>query len=293
VDNFSLRDLKRDPNRVRFASRQTTLPDSFDDAALYDWEFRRRRSDVTFYRALAAERIGYNTGGKVLDLACGSGRLLVPMLRDGHTVVGLDRSAPMLERAAARVGRTAAQQKARCMLVRADLRAFNLKPEFEFAVCAFHSVQHLLTNNDLVRFFQRVRRSLRPNGWFAFDVLPAHPDWLARDPERRWSRTMFTHPTTGKRLVYTTNQLYEPRTKVLHIRTYYQPVDKLGRNVGTEYVVGMDSRQLEPDEVASLLERASMKVIARYAAFDLHKHDRNVTFDKKSDEHVYIAKAIG
>src|SRR5579872_1344764 len=87
----------------------------FQDAALYDWEYRRRRDDVRFYRTLADER-----GGPVLDLGCGTGRLLLPLLRDGHVVVGLDRSGPMLARAAARVGRLGASARGRALLLRAD-----------------------------------------------------------------------------------------------------------------------------------------------------------------------------
>ena len=67
----------------------------FDDPLLYDWEYRRRRDDVRFYRTLAGER-----GGPVLNLGCGTGRLMLPLLRDGHVVVGVDRARPMLTRAA-------------------------------------------------------------------------------------------------------------------------------------------------------------------------------------------------
>ena len=90
----------------------------FEDAALYDWEYRRRRDDVRFYRMLAGER-----GGPVLDLGCGTGRLMVPLLRDGHVVVGVDRAPPMLARAAARVARLRAELRRRALLVRGDLRA--------------------------------------------------------------------------------------------------------------------------------------------------------------------------
>ena len=61
--------------------------DPFEDALLYDWEYRRRRDDVRFYGTLADER-----GGPILDLGCGTGRLMVPLLRAGHVVVGIDRS---------------------------------------------------------------------------------------------------------------------------------------------------------------------------------------------------------
>src|SRR5262249_15798650 len=66
----------------------------FRDAVLYDWEYRRRRDDVAFYRMLAAER-----GGPVLDLGCGTGRLLIPLARDGFDVVGVGLSASLPARA--------------------------------------------------------------------------------------------------------------------------------------------------------------------------------------------------
>src|SRR5689334_20543920 len=112
----------------------------FHDAALYDWEYRRRREDVRFYRTLADER-----GGPILDLACGTGRLMLPLLRDGHVVAGVDAAAPMLARAAARLARLPTAARRRALLVRGDLRAlpFAAPARFAFAVAAFHSVQHL------------------------------------------------------------------------------------------------------------------------------------------------------
>src|SRR3954452_4621318 len=144
------------------------MRDPFQDAALYDWEYRRRRDDVAFYRTLALER-----GGPALDLGCGTGRLAVPLCRDGHVVVGVDRAAPMLARAAARRARLAAPARARLLLVRATLERLPLRrrPRFGFAVSAFHSVQHLHRDQDLVRFFRAVRAALQPGGWFAFDLF--------------------------------------------------------------------------------------------------------------------------
>ena len=66
-------------------------------AAFYDWENARTvgRRDVTFWRGLAAR-----AKGRVLELGCGTGRVLVPVARDGRRIVGIDRSTPMLDRAA-------------------------------------------------------------------------------------------------------------------------------------------------------------------------------------------------
>jgi hypothetical protein len=151
-------------------------------------------------------------------------------------------------------------------------------------------VQHLYDDADLLRFLRVVRASLAPGGWLAFDVLPPEPVWLARDPHRRWARTRFRHPQTGQRLVYTTNHRYDGARRVLHMRTYYQPVDGRGRPIGDERVVRLSHRQLWPADVARLLARARFRSIASFAGFDgraLPDGD-----GLPADEHVYVARAL-
>src|SRR5690349_19493999 len=71
-------------------------------APFYDWENAQTlgRRDVPFWRGVAAR-----AGGRVLELGCGTGRVSLPLAADGVHLVGIDRSAPMLERAAARARR--------------------------------------------------------------------------------------------------------------------------------------------------------------------------------------------
>ena len=58
----------------------------YADAALYDYEYRRRRADVTFYRQLAKQRFGV-APGRILELGAGSGRVTIPLARDGHRYI--------------------------------------------------------------------------------------------------------------------------------------------------------------------------------------------------------------
>ena len=255
----------------------------FDDAALYDHDYRKRRADVQFYRTLAAEH-----GGPVLDLACGTGRLMVPLLRDGHTVVGLDRAPAMLAHAAGKIARLSSEQRARALLIRADLRRFAFRTRFGFAVAAFHSIQHLLSDRDLVSFLRAARRALEPGGWLAFDVFAPARSFLARDETRRWDRTPFRDPTTGKRLIYSINHHLDRRRRALLMRMYYLPVDGRGRAIGPERVLRLCHRQLARGEVRALVERAGMRLIARWSDFTGTPLQR----DSDTEQHIYLARPM-
>jgi SAM-dependent methyltransferase len=260
----------------------------FVDADLYDYDYRHRRADINFYRQLAGDRMAF-AKGPVLDLACGSGRLLIPLLRDGHDVIGLDRSEFMLAAAVKRVRRLGRCRRQRCVLVRADLRSFAFRTEATLTVAAFHSVQHLLTDDDFLRFLAAARASLVKGGWLAFDVLPPDPAWLGRDPDRRWGRTTFRHPTTRQTYVYTTNHRYDPQSKLLFMRLYYQPVDGQGRPCGQEHTVRLCHRQYTPDEVTEMLKRAGFRRIALFAGFDGRLLEDT---PDGADEHVYVSVAV-
>jgi SAM-dependent methyltransferase len=234
----------------------------FEDAALYDWEYRRRRQDVAFYRMLANER-----PGPILDLGCGTGRLTLPLARDGHRVVGVDAAPAMLARAALRLRRASRIVSQRCLLTRADLRNLPLGGRFPLAIAAFHTVQHLVDDRDLIAFFRQVRRLIEPDGWFAFDLFFPDPRWLARPPNREFDRTIFRHPTTGQKLAYTVAHRLDESRHALHMTFRYQPIDADGSRAGRTRIVRLCHRQLPPRDVKLLLRRAGLEILARWGGF--------------------------
>lgn len=234
----------------------------YEDAVLYDYEYRRRRADVNFYKDLAGELIGGS--GRILELACGSGRVTIPLARAGYQVVGLDLSGPMLARAAARLRRAGRTARARVSLVRADMRRFALAEGFPLIIMAFNSFEHLYTRVDVSTCLDRVREHLAPGGYFVFDVQNPNLRWLTRDPSRRWARTKFTHPATGQRFVYSTNHEYEPISQIALIQLYYQPLDPDG---GPERVVTVAQRKFFPAELEALLHANGFIVRRRYGDF--------------------------
>jgi SAM-dependent methyltransferase len=236
----------------------------YEDALLYEREYRRRRADVNFYRAVARRFAG---DGPVLELACGSGRITVPLVRDGHRVIGLDVSAPMLAHARARLARLPAAARERARLVRADMRRFALARRFPLVVMGFNAFEHLYTRTDVAACLAAIRAHLAPDGRFVFDVQNPDLRWLARDPRRRWARTRFRHPTTGELVEYSTNHLYDPISQIAFIRFFYQTLDDdLGQRRLS--VVRLAQRKFFPAELDALLWSGGFAVDERHGGFD-------------------------
>jgi SAM-dependent methyltransferase len=245
-----------DGNAIDAGSRE-----HYADAALYDYEYRRRRSDVTFYRGLARQVFG-GAPGRILELGAGSGRVTVPLARDGHTVVAVDHSTAMIERLR---GRATKQLATRIVPVVGDLRDFTVpRPRFPLAIAAFNVLEHLYTRSELAACLARVLDHLTDDGVFAFDVQNPDLAWLIRDPEKRWAKTRFTDPTTGRAMLYSTNHDYDPISQIAVIRLYYEPAD--GRP-GPTRIVRLSQRKWFPAELEALVSHAGFRVFERHGDF--------------------------
>ena len=234
----------------------------YEDAALYDHEYRRRRADVTFYREVARRRLG--GPGRILELGCGSGRVTVPLARDGHEVVAVDRSRPMLDRLRARIAALPSAVAARITPAWGDLRAFDAPGgKFPLAIAAFNVLEHLYTRGEVDACLRRVAAHLAPDGAFVFDVQLPDLAWLSRDPGRRWARTRFTDPTTKRKMIYSTNHDYDPVSQIALIRLYYDPAD----GAGPGHVVQLSQWKFFPAELEALVAHAGMRVVERFGDF--------------------------
>jgi SAM-dependent methyltransferase len=231
----------------------------YADAALYDYEYRRRRADVTFYRELANQR----RAGRVLELGAGSGRVTIPLARDGHQVVALDQSKAMLGKLRARVEALPRAAAARVTVAEGDLRDFTVAGKFPLVIAAFNVLEHLYTRGELDACLRRVAAHLAPGGAFAFDVQMPDLAWLLRDPNKRWAKTRFTDPTTGRAMFYSTNHDYDPVGQIALIRLYYEPVD----GKGPTRVVKLSQRKYFPAELEALVAHAGLRVVERYGDF--------------------------
>ena len=180
------------PNREELLRSGTS--DHYEDAELYDFEYRDHRHDVSWYRGIA-RKLGASV--KVLELGAGTGRITIPLAVDGHDVTALDRMPTML----ARLQDKLADQPlaaAKIEPVLGDICGMPLATDtFDLVIAPFNVLMHLYRWQDLLACFREARRVLKPGGTFALDVLLPDLQWLTWDPDERHSVTYFTHPRTG------------------------------------------------------------------------------------------------
>ena len=124
------------------------------------------RTDVQFYVDEAAA-----VRGPVLELGCGTGRILLPSARAGAAITGLDSSEHMLERCRAKIAAEPDEVHKRITLSRGDVRDFDLAERFALITAPFRVVQHLTSVDDQLRFLDAVARHLAPGGRLVFDVF--------------------------------------------------------------------------------------------------------------------------
>jgi len=139
-------------------------------ARYYDLENAYFTEDLDYWLDLAEEH-----GDPLLELGCGTGRVLLNLARRGHAITGLDNSPEMLARLQAKLAAASGQHLAAApQIVQASLDDFELPQRFRLALMPFNTFMHLLTTEAQIAALQRIRRHLAPGGALALDI-PGRP----------------------------------------------------------------------------------------------------------------------
>ena len=236
-------------------------PSAYDDipdfGLLYDSvPLYAARRDVGFYVAEAKA-----AGGQVLELGCGTGRILLPIARAGCTIAGVDSSSQMLARCKEKLAAEAATVQARVTLQQRDIRDFALGAKYALIIAPFRVVQQLARIDDQLRFLAAVAHHLAPTGRFVFDVFNPRFDALTSadgveredTPELRLADGRTLRRGARVTRVWWVDQVTE--TELI----YY-----VG---GKRYVQAFDMRWYLAAELQHLLARAGFTVRAMYGDF--------------------------
>jgi len=262
------------------------LDAGYDDypfvAELYDHVAPYRdRQDVGFFLEMARA-----SGGRVLELGCGTGRILVPTAKAGMEIVGLDSSQSMLSVCAQKLRQEPREVQARAQLVRGNMREFLLDRRFSLVTLPFRPFQHLLTIEDQLACLAAVHAHLEECGRVAPDIFnPSLPhlaekvdigEMLGAEPE-------FVMPD-GRRVTRHHRIVARDLAQQLQdVELIYDVVHPDGRS--ERFVHRTRMRYLFRFEAEHLLARAGFRVEELYA-----DHDKSPFGSKDPGELIFVPR---
>ena len=230
----------------------------YEDAALFDQLYRRRRQDVRFYVQIARRY-----GGPVLELGCGSGRVAFELAQAGIEVLGIDTMPSMLQRARERSARLPQAARARVSFRRGDMRRLKLGRTFRLVIAPFNAFTHLYTRRDLERALAGCRDHLAARGRLVFDVPMPDLRALAQDPERLYACGSLLDARDGQRYRQYEASHYDPVEQIRSVTFVFERADRPRE----QRALPLTQRQFFPAELEALLFYNGFAIERRYGDF--------------------------
>jgi SAM-dependent methyltransferase len=248
--------------------------------------------DAGFWQAMA-ER---SSGGPLLDLACGTGRVLLPLARAGYEIWGVDLSPHMLERCRTKLDAESPATRERVSLVLGDMTSFNLGSRFGAILCAFNSFHHLRTVEQQLACLRKCREHLLPGGVLVLDLFnpdPASPvpgeagslgEAAAPEPD---TNVLLADWTEGRQIRrWMSSCEYDRTLQCNECEMTYEVIEADG-TISGRLVEEFPLRIIYRYELEHLLARSGLGITASYGGYD------GSPFSEESLGMIVVAERVG
>lgn len=232
--------------------------------------------DIDFYHDLARA-----SGGPVLEIGVGTGRIALPLAQEGMEVVGIDLNEPMLK-VAQEKALEVAPLSGSLRLIQADMRNFDLKRLFPVVIIPARTLLLATTEEDQIHTLCCAVSHLAPDGTMAFNLFYPDPEMLADDPDEEFLLEVVEKPDGG-RYVLTAKNHFDLDTQVNNGVQIAEELDPAGE-VLRRQELAVTVRYLYPEQVVALCDRVGLVVIEMWGDFE------GSELTEESDEIVVIAR---
>lgn len=223
----------------------------------------RDRHDVQFFVGIAKE-----FGGPVLELGCGTGRILIPTAREGIPITGIDLSEKMLDLCRKKIETESKDVQSLVKLLQSDMISFKFKEKYSLITTPFRSFQPLLFVEDQLKCLESARNHLIDDGVFILDVFnPYFPALVDDAYMNEWSdEAEFTMPD-GRRVI---------RSNRIVSRDYAKQINRIEFIYYVTHPDGFEERIVQQAdmryffkfELEHLLARCGFSIKAIYSDYD-------------------------
>jgi SAM-dependent methyltransferase len=248
-------------------------------ARLYDLDLQDDPGDLDLYLALAAR-----TGGPILELAAGSGRITVPLAAAGYAITGVDIDPAMLGRSQVAARVAGPDVADRISLVEADARSIRLPDAgtFRLGCIPLNSIFLLPTREAQAAAIETLAVHLAPGGLAVLDAWLPDADDLARYDGRLVLEWVREDPSSGRIVTKTGSAIYDPAASLVRLTTVFdegRPGEAPVRWVRVDRL-----RLAGPDELVAMAEAAGLEPETLAGDYDL------VPLASGSDRVILIAR---
>ncbi len=244
-------------------------------AEVYDLIYANIKPDISFYLEYAKKR-----GSPILEIACGTGRVLIPLAEAGYEVWGIDSSPAMLAKAKKKVSSLPENVKKRIRLIKADMRGFELDRQFPLILMPFSSFLLLLTVEDQIKSLKNMHACLRNDGVLIIDIFAPRYDYLAND--KRQGLKKFFNPENQHVIIRNEYIIYDHANQLMDVDYTFEEHDALG-NIVSRFKRFLKIRYIFRYEMEYLLKLSGFNLEKVYGTFD------RKPYDYKSGEMIFIA----
>ena len=224
------------------------------DGRHYDLAYSSYTEDIDLWVGQAR-----NYGGPVLELACGTGRIAIPLAKEGFDVTGVDLAESMLEQAR----ENSRAEGLNVRWVQSDMRDFSLGTTYPLIICPSQSMSRLLFVEDVERCLAAVRAHLDVRGRFIMEVYNPSLEILSRHEDERSPFLEYDHPDGDGTVRVEFSSRYDQATQVLHLTLHYSIPGVSGEP--REHV---SNRMYFPRELDALLKYNGFEVVEKYGDFE-------------------------
>ena len=234
-------------------------------ARFYDAENADKTDDLYLYSRLALQY-----PGEILDVGCGSGRILIHLAQAGCKICGIDNSRAMLDLFEIKLERQP-HLRQRIETIEADVRNCAFERDFSLILLSYNLLMHFLEQAEQIALLSQLRKWLSADGRLVIDLPNPGPIFASQDTDVVSLERKFLDPASGELIMLQSVSYLDRSTQILDIEWIYDAID--GDGVVRRRIVPHKLRYFFLPELRLLLERCGFGVDAVYGDTELGDYD--------------------
>jgi SAM-dependent methyltransferase len=247
-------------------------------ARYYDAENVDKTDDLIFYAELAAEY-----GGPILDVGCGTGRIVFHLAQEGYVTHGIDSEYDMLERAKMKLN-AFAHARDKMTFYQGDVLTYDIDKKFKMILLSYNALMHFHAQEDQVALLRRLRGWIAPDGILVIDLPNAGETFASPDTDAITLERTFIEPETGHMVMQQSVSFLDRVQQLMDVTWIYDEVTDEGVVIRT--VAPVIFRYIFYSELTLLL---------KLTGFDVHEVSGDYeggTFENGCERLIVVAKPI-